>query len=64
MNKYFRSQIIPFDRGTTVYWGERADGKDFDIDPNDIPIYSKITDISYAGSEYQLVKDKNGIHRI
>lgn len=62
--KYYRSQIVPFDQGTMVYWAERHDGKSFDIDPSDIPIGALVEDMTHDHVEVvQYLKTAQGFRR-
>ena len=44
MNTYYKSQIVPNNSGTTVYWVEDEHGKARDISRDDIPKDAKIID--------------------
>lgn len=58
--KYFRSQIIPSDRDTTIYWIERHDGENFDIHVSDIPDGAIVMDVTYGQPEYMQEYIKEG----
>ena len=60
--KYFRSQLVPSDIGTTVYWADRWDGESFDIDPSDIPDNEIVIDVTYDMHHEQYIK-RNGIYK-
>ena len=45
--RYFRSQAIPSDPGTMMYWAEDEAGKAKDIHPNEIPQGAIVTDVTY-----------------
>lgn len=61
--KYFRSQIIPSDRGTIVYWAERHDEKNFDIHESDIPDKAPVTDVTYM-PPVEYVKDGDVLRKV
>ena len=44
--KYFKSQIIPSDKGTIVYWAEQG-GKAWDVRDYNIPKDAQVNDETY-----------------
>ena len=58
--EYYRSLIVPFDSGTMVYWAERHDGENFDIDPSDIPENAIVTDVTSNFEALKYKKTKAG----
>ena len=49
---YFKSQIIPGDPNTIVYWAEDSNGKQWDIREENIPVHPlEIKDVTYKPTE-------------
>lgn len=54
--KYFRSQAIPGDPCTMMYWVEYEDGKAADIDPNKIPDTAMVSDVTFERDKRTVMK--------
>lgn len=54
--QHFRSQIIPGNPGTMVYWVETEGEKDSDILPENIPEGAIVTDVTFAHDERRVRK--------
>jgi len=61
--EYFRSQLVPGNIDTLVYWADRWDGESFDIHPSAIPIGEIVKDVTYINSEdpKEYVMTANGL---
>lgn len=54
---YYRSQIIPCNKDTMVYWGE-SDGKEFDLLEKDVPEGSIVLDVTYQNDVREVRKER------
>ena len=57
--KYYRSQAIPGDINTVMYWVEFHDGKAADIPPNDIPEGAIVTDVTFEHDKREVRRKGN-----
>jgi ribosomal protein S27AE len=57
--KYFRSQAVPCDIGTMMYWVEYEDGKNADVDPSKMLEGSIVTDITFESDKREVIKSGN-----
>jgi len=54
--KYFRSQMVPGNIGTMVYWLEYEDGKSTDVNPSKIPDGAVVSDITFESDKRNIRK--------
>jgi len=60
--EYFRSQLIPSNPKTVVYWGVASSS--FDIKPDKIPEGSTVTDVTYEKHPLSYIKQGNYFNNI
>lgn len=53
---FYRSQLIPCDTRTMVYWYEDSEGECHDISDTNIPDGAVVTDITYQDMPKKVIK--------
>lgn len=59
MEKFFRAQMVSFDRNTLCYWAVDDNGKERDLLADDVPEKAVVTDVTFDDLPKQVIK-KNG----